>query len=145
VKEPEVPPEKAEQHGKAYRAPINFVSLQPHRDNGIRNLFLNQMIKAKRAGTWFRLRRRERGLFELAMRLDVRFQSHDLLRALVSVLKNLKETCDAGFMALMKATRIAWAFSEAAVRGGYREARQWRNDQDYIRFLASNLDSRWRP
>ena len=99
------------------------------------------MIKAKRAGTWFRLCRRERGLFELAMRLGVRFQSHDLLRALVSVLKNLKQTFDAGFMALMKATRIAWAFSEAAVRGGYREARRWRNDQDYIRFLANILIS----
>ena len=144
TKKSEIPSAKPGRYDNAYPCPASPMISQLNRDNGIRNLFLRQMIRAKRAGTWFRLCRRERGFFELAMRLNLKLRSHDLLRALVSVLKNLKETCDAKFMALVKATRIAWAFSEAAVRAGNREARRWRNDQDYIRFLASDLNSGWK-
>lgn len=78
------------------------------------------MIRAKRAGTWFRLRKQERGMFELALRLKVKLQSPDLLKALVSVLRALREGFDAGYRALMKAMEIAWAFSDAAVKGGNR-------------------------
>ena len=104
--------------------------------NGIKQLLLHQMIRAKRAGTWFRLPRQQRGMFELAMRLEVKLQSHDLLKALVAVLRSLRERCDGRFSALMKATRIAWAFSEAAVRTGNEAAKGWRSDLSYIRFLA---------
>ena len=74
-------------------------------------------------------------MFELAMRLDVKLRSHDLLKALVSVLRNLRERFDQRFGALMRAMRIAWAFSETAVRSGNEAAREWRSDLDYIRFL----------
>jgi len=97
------------------------------------------MIRAKRVGTWFGLRRRERRMFELAMKLDVKLQSHDLLRALVAVLKNLRQTCDAAGVAFMKAMRLAWAISEAAERWGNTKAREWRNDLDYVKFLGMNF------
>jgi len=98
------------------------------------------MIRAKRSGVWFRLRRRQRGMFELAMRLRVKFQSHDLLRALVSVLKELRETCDPVGGALVRGMRLAWALSESAVRWGNVSARVWRNDLNYIRFLAMGVE-----
>ena len=94
------------------------------------------MIRAKRAGTWFRLRRQERGMYELAMRLDVKLQSHDLLKALVNVLRSLRERFDDGYRILMKAMGVAWAFSDFAVKGGNESAREWRHDWNYIRFLA---------
>ena len=72
----------------------------------------------------------------MAMRLEVKLQSHDLLRALVSVLRSLRERFDRSFDALMRATRIAWAFSEAAVRAGNEAAKGWRSDQCYIRYLV---------
>ena len=97
------------------------------------------MIKAKRAGTWFRLPRQERGMFELAMRLDVKLRSHDLLKALVSVLRDLRDRFDGGYHSLMKAMSVAWSFSEAASRWGNARAREWRYDQGYIRFLAITL------
>jgi len=97
------------------------------------------MIRAKRAGTWFRLRRQERGMFELALRLKVKLQSPDLLKALVSVLKSLRERFDEGYRVLRKAMDIAWAFSDAAVRAGNQQAREWRRDMEYIRFLARGL------
>jgi hypothetical protein len=74
------------------------------------------------------------------MTLRVKFHSHDLLKALVSVLKNLMETCDRGHMALMKAMETAWAFSEAAVSAGNRRAREWRSDWSYIKFLAEMMN-----
>ena len=99
------------------------------------------MLRAKRAGTWFRLPRQERGMFELAMRLDVKLRSHDLLKALVSVLRNLRERSDRSFGAFLRATKIAWAFSEAAVRSGNEAAREWRSNLDYIRFLQMMTES----
>ena len=98
------------------------------------------MIRAKRAGTWFRLLRRERKMFELAMRLNVKLQSHDLLRALVSVLKDLRETCDRAGVAFVRALRQAWAISDSAVQWGNAEARKWRNDLNFVRFLAIDLE-----
>ena len=97
------------------------------------------MIRAKRAGTWFRLSRQERILYSLAMRIDVKFRSYELLKALVSVLKNLRDACDRGYGALMKGMGLAWAFSEAAVSWGNESAREWKRDQHYIRFLARVL------
>ena len=77
------------------------------------------------------------------MRLDIKLQSHDLLKALVSVLRDLRERFDRGFDLLMRGTCMAWAFSEAAVRAGNEGARGWRHDQDYIHFLSLSLESRW--
>jgi len=109
--------------------------------NGIKRLLLDQMIRAKRAGTWFKLPKLQRGLYSLAMRLDVKLQSHDLLRALVAVLKNLKETIDRGGLAFARAMRRAWAISEATERWGNAKAREWRNNLEYIRFLAINFEN----
>jgi hypothetical protein len=116
--------------------PNRFPGPTTSNDSGIKRLFLTQMVRAKRAGTWFRLPRQERGMFELAMRLDVKLQSHDLLKALVSVLRNLRERFDREFGAFVRATRIAWAFSEAAAGWGNETARGWRNDISYVRYLA---------
>jgi hypothetical protein len=99
------------------------------------------MIRAKRAGTWFGLSKLHRGLYGLAMRLEVKLQSPELLRALVSVLKRLRETCDRAGVAFVRAVRLAWAFSEAAVSWGNADARKWRNDRTYIGFLAVSLEA----
>jgi hypothetical protein len=126
------------------RAQIPLNDLPPNRSakssfdspNEVKRFFVNQMIRAKRGGGWFRIPKRERSMYSLAMRLEVKFQSRDLLRALVSVLKHLKEAWDAGYIALTKGLRIAWAFSDAAVSWGNEEARKWRGDMNYARFLA---------
>ena len=78
-------------------------------------------------------------MYGLALRLDVKFQSYELLKALVSVLKNLRDSCDRGYAALMKGMRLARGFSEAAVSWGNERACEWRDDRAYIRFLAVTL------
>jgi len=98
------------------------------------------MIRAKRAGTWFRLPRMQRGLYGLAMRLEVKLQSPELLKALVSVLKSLRQTCDRAGAAFIRAMRQAWVISDSAVQWGNAKAREWRNDLNFVRFLAINLE-----
>jgi hypothetical protein len=109
-------------------------------NKGVKKILLRQMIRAKRAGTWFGLGKIQRSLYGLAMRLDVKLQSPELLRALVSILKALRQTCDSAGAAFVRAMRLAWAISEAAVAWGNAKAREWRNDQGYIRFLAATLE-----
>ena len=99
------------------------------------------MTRAKRAGAWFGLSRAQRGLYSLAMRLDIKLESFELLRALVSVLKCLRETCTQSGVAFVRAMRLAWAMSDAAVVWGNAKAREWRNDRNYIRFLEISLES----
>ena len=82
----------------------------------------------------------QRGLYGLAMRLEVKLQSYELLKALVSILKALRQTCDRAGAAFVRAMRLAWAVSEAAVGWGNERAREWRNDGNYIRFLAVTVE-----
>lgn len=126
----------AQSAGETKTTSIRFSNQATNAKNGVKKLLLNQMNRAKRAGAWFRLSRLERGLYTLALRLEVKFESRELLKALVSILKTLRESSDQGYIALSEAMRLAWAFSEAAVSAGNISAREWRSDRTYIRFLA---------
>ena len=111
----------------------------------LKNFFKREMLAAKRSGSWFRLGRVERGVYSLAMRLDVRLESAMLLRALVGALKKMKEMGDAAYAALMGGMRLAWAFSDAAVSWGNTSARQWRSDRGYAEYLGRFLIRRGWP
>jgi hypothetical protein len=79
----------------------------------------------------------------LSIRLDVKFTSFDLLKAITSALKKLEEYGDTLFSRMQKGLRLAWAFSEFAVRAGNASAKEWRRDRSYIEYLGS--DSRGGP
>ena len=106
----------------------------------IRGMFKAEMRKARRNGHWFRLSRTERGFFSLATRLRIEYRSYALMRAMVAVLKKLKEFGDRAYGQIMHGMKLAWAFSEAAVRWGNSRANSWRNDRNYILFLGRILD-----
>ena len=105
----------------------------------LREFFKREMHAAKRNGSWFRLGSVERGVYSLAVRLDVKLESAMLLRALVGVLKKLKEMGDGAYAVLMEGMRLAWAFSEAAVSWGNEAAKGWRSDASYASFLGKFL------
>ena len=115
------------------------------RCTSLREFFRREMNAAKRDGSWFRLGSVERGVYSLAMRLDVKLESAVLLRALVGVLKKLKEMGDRAYAVLMEGMRLAWAFSEAAVSWGNQAAKGWRSDQSYASFLGRFLVRRGWP
>jgi hypothetical protein len=94
------------------------------------------MIRSKRLGYWFRLGMPERSLYSLALQLPVKFKSIVLVRALVSILKELKQCGDRTYNTLMRGSEAAWMFSIAAVSWGNAQAQGWRNDHAYIVFLG---------
>lgn len=92
--------------------------------------------KAIRGGYWYGLSRMERSFLSLAARLDVRFESLAFLRAIVSVLKKLQALGATPYSHFLEGTRLAWAFSEAAVAWGNKQAISWRSDRSYVLFLG---------
>ncbi len=107
--------------------------------NRIRRLLRNAMIASKRSRSWFRLNRRERSIVTLSLRLKIKLQSLDLLRALVSILKKMKESGNTLYVWLTRGVALAWAYSEAATSWGNKEAHNWRYDRGYILFLGKML------
>ena len=107
--------------------------------NWFHDYLKKQMTMSKRRGGWFRLEKRERSMFSLALRLKASFRGHDLLKAMVGVLKKLMEVSDAVCSRLTRGVRLAWAFSAYAVECGSPHAKAWRNDLEYARYLGSHL------
>ena len=109
--------------------------------NYIRSLVKRQMLLSKRRGSWFRLSHQERSIINLSLSLKVKFRSFDLLRAVVSILKKLRDTGRSFERGLLRGSRIARIFSEAAVSWGNQAARSWRSDRQYIAFLGNVFQS----
>jgi hypothetical protein len=107
-----------------------------HQSQSVRRTLTSQMAKSKRNGSWFRLSRMERGILSLSLRLKVTFESAQLAKALVSVLKRLADLGDAVYSQLIVGTRMAWSFADAAVSWGHPGASRWRNDRNYALFLG---------
>ncbi len=105
--------------------------------NYIRSLVKRQVLLSKRRGSWFRLSHQERSIINLSLSLKVKFRSFGLLRAVVSILKKLRDTGRSFNRGLLRGSRIARIFSEAAVSWGNQAARGWRSDRQYIAFLGN--------
>ncbi len=96
---------------------------------------------SKRRGAWFSLERHEKSLLSLASRLEVKFESLDLLRAIVSVMKKLESLGDTLYARIERGTRLAWTFSEFARKNGNVTAQGWRTDRAYIDYLGNDVSS----
>jgi hypothetical protein len=108
----------------------------------VKSLLKRTVTSSKRRGAWFSLDRKEKGILSLAIRLEVKFSSLELLRAITSVLKKLAECGDTLYTRLQKGIRLAWTFSDFAVRCGNASARSWRHDRSYAEYLGALLTSR---
>jgi len=121
-----------------------------HRSDSVARLTFAQRIKnhikrtmqsAKRGGAWFSLDRKEKSILYLSVRLQLKFESLDLLRSLASILKKLEERGESLYACIQRGMRIAWRFSEFAVSCGNLAAREWRNDRSYAIFLGAMSSS----
>ncbi len=120
----------------------SFTSDQSEHSQRVKSLLKRAVISAKRRGAWFSLDRVERGILSLALRLEVKFSSMDLLRAITSVLKKLEEYGDTLYSILQRGVKLAWAFSEFAVASGNASAREWRWDRAYAEYLGRGFPGR---
>jgi len=99
------------------------------------------IVTSKRRGAWFSLQRREKSILYLSLKLNVKFESLQLLRALVSVLKKLEQQGETMHAWIQRGTKLAWVFSEFAVSAGNDNAINWRNDRSYALYLGRVLSS----
>ena len=124
---------------------MNTLLMKPEKSNDIfsqrvKNFLKKSVASAKRRGAWFSLDRKEKGILSLSIRLELKFSSMDLLRAITSVLKKLEEHGDTLYTRIQRGIRLAWAFSEFAVAAGNASAREWRRDRSYVAYLGSVFD-----
>jgi len=103
------------------------------------------IVTSKRRGAWFSLDRKEKSIVYLSLKLDVKFESLELLRALASIMKKLETCGETVYAWLRRGTAIAWAFSEFAVSCGNRSAVSWRNDRAYALFLGRVFANKGAP
>jgi hypothetical protein len=108
-----------------------------HASEKIRLLIKRQVTVSKRQRSWFRLNLQERSIIDLALRLKVSFRSPELLRAVASIMERLQQVGNKWFSEqLLRGSKLAWSFSEAAVSWGNAAAKNWRSDMTYIAFLG---------
>lgn len=101
------------------------------------------MTKAKRAGYWYGLSRVERSLYYLCLRLDVKFRSLQLAKAVVSVLKKLGEAGTTVLRYVERGRELVWLYSKTAVSWGNESARAWKEDVSYIVFVGRLFLNTW--
>jgi len=99
------------------------------------------LVTSKRRGAWFSLDRKEKSIVYLSLKLDVKFESLELLRSLASILKKLEQQGETLYAWLQRGTKLAWAFSEFAVSCGNVSAMSWRNDRDFVLYLGKIFSS----
>jgi hypothetical protein len=107
----------------------------------VKNHLKKAIATSKRRGAWFSLDRMERSILRLAARLDLKFSSLELFRALASILKKLEQHGETLYAWLQRGTKLAWAFSEFAVSSGNKSARSWRNERSYAVYLGQILSN----
>jgi hypothetical protein len=103
-----------------------------------RALLVKLRRKAQRRRVWFRLKRVERGLMDLAIEVVERVRSLVLARSLTCVVEKLMEAMESGVARLTRTVgrRLARRLSEIAQGWGNRSARVWAFDLGFVRYLA---------
>ena len=98
----------------------------------IRDAIVRNMRKAKRSGLWYRIGRIERGILELSCRVDVKFRSMNLLRAIVKVVKELAQMGSFAYQNYNRGLKVACKMAKFAAENGYEEALSWMKERHYV-------------
>jgi hypothetical protein len=104
-----------------------------------RTQLLELRLRAVRAGVWFRgLRRIDRALVDLTIRVAATVRSGLLARSVLSVARKLEGLLEDRVGRAMRETgySLACELSRFAQRWGNRTARYWVNDTGFVRYLA---------
>ncbi len=95
--------------------------------------------RAVRNGIWFKvLSRAERAIVDLTMRCVEKVRSPILAKAITKILTKILKTLGKTFLDKAKeiGRDLAQSLSKVAERWGNREAPNWKNDKEFIRFLG---------
>ncbi len=90
------------------------------------------MIKAKRSGIWWKLTRIEQGILSLSTKLNIKFTSMKLLRSIVHIVKEINEKLSFSYQNYLIGLKAAYNAAKYASEKGYREAKEWVKDKNFI-------------
>jgi hypothetical protein len=100
------------------------------------------ITKAKRSGVWRKLETIDRGILSLSSKLEVRFRSMDLLRAITRIVKEIAELTSFMYHNYMLGIKSAYRIAEYAVNCGYIEAAGWLNDRNFTIYWGILINPR---
>ena len=98
----------------------------------MRIMILKTIKKAKRLGVWKRIRRIERGILSLSSSLRITFKSVNLLKAIVTILKEIKQLISFTYKNYILGQKTAYKIARYAAENGYQQAAEWAKDINYI-------------
>ena len=127
--------------GKSSKNPIKTQTTIPLTREALAKL----KLKALRRGIWFKdLKREERKLLELTMRVVEKVRSFLLAKLVSRIVGKLCEAMESRVIRLMRTEgrSLAEKISKIAQVWGNKTARSWARDRGFIQFLTvSNLSS----
>jgi hypothetical protein len=104
-----------------------------------RGQLLKLKVKAMRSGVWFRaLRRIDRVLVDLTIKVAVNVRSAFLYRSILSITKKLEGFLDSKLVRIVREVgfSLACKFSLIAQGWGNKRALEWVNDASFAKYLA---------
>jgi len=123
--------------GKSSRSPVTTQPSIPLTREALARL----RLKALRRGVWFRdLKREERKLLELTIRVVEKVRSFLLAKIVSRIVGKLCEAMESRIFRLIRTEgrNMAENLSEIAQAWGYRAAKFWANDRGFMQFLVVN-------
>ena len=108
----------------------------------IRQAIIKVIIKAKRAGTWKRITSIEQGILTLAVNLQIKFQSINLLRAITKIIKQIIQQTYFQYQNYIRGIKTANVMAQYATALGYLQAAEWVRDRNYITWWGIFLNPR---
>ncbi|MEM3186304.1 MAG: hypothetical protein QXQ39_06465 [Conexivisphaerales archaeon] len=102
----------------------------------LKRLLSKEVIRSKRNKGWFSLDKSEKSFCTLFLRLDIKMKSIELFRAVIMVIKKMRELYDNSYSLFVKGVGMAWLYSNAALSWGNKYAASWRYDRSFIIYLG---------
>ena len=109
---------------------------------GLLNTLWEAVERVRRVRRWFLVDELTRGFIKALKALNpASIRSITLVKAVVKTVKMLKELASETLRLIKLGVEEAWRLSETAEKWGNRNAREWRNDKNFI--ILQALTIKW--
>ena len=108
----------------------------------LKNMIKKVVVKAKRTGIWWTLSKVEQGILSLSSKLEIRFKSMSLLRAIVGIIRRIFQLTSFTQKHYLLGLNLAYRMVKYAVSVGYAQAKGWLKDRAYIVWWGMFLTAR---
>ncbi len=98
------------------------------------------IIKARRSGAWRKLEKMDRSLLLLSSKLEIRFRSMELLRAITRIVKEITELTSFAYRNYLLGIKSAYRLAKYAVSCGYMEAALWSSDRSFAIYWGTVIN-----